>query len=482
MYNYDQCGLDVPKEPEEQVAEAKTKGSILVVDDEPQMAEWVRDLLTEEGYHVQYALSAEHALRQLGSGSFHLMITDLRMQKMTGMELLKRVRVEVPEMLVVLVTAFGTVESAIEAMKEGAFDYITKPFKSGELIFTVKKAFERIQLQGEVRRLREEISKEYQFENIIGKSKKIRELFQLIQRISQSTVNILITGESGTGKDLIAKAIHYNSPRKERPFIAINCAAIPESLLESELFGHVKGAFTDAKGDQKGLFEQAEGGTLFLDEIGELPVSLQAKLLRAIQDKEIRPVGSTRSIPVDIRIVSASNLNLKDQIHKKQFREDLYYRINVLEFSLAPLRERREDIPLLVHYFLQKYARAARKTVTGMTEAALAALLDYPWPGNVRELENSIERAVTLCQGEKIALEDLPPTLSGNHPGRFVLEEAIQKQLPLEAVEREYVQRVMELVGGNKVRAAQILQIDRKTLYRKLVPSSKAAEGTEEPT
>ncbi|HET6370720.1 MAG TPA: sigma-54 dependent transcriptional regulator, partial [Nitrospiria bacterium] len=350
------------------MTKTKETENILVVDDEPQMAQWVKDLLSEEGFNVQYALSAEEAVQRLASDPYHLVITDLRMQKMTGMDLLKKIQIDWPEVLVILVTAFGTVESAIEAMKGGAYDYITKPFKSDELILTVKKAFEQIRLKGEVRRLREEISKEYQFESIIGKSKKMKEIYNLIRRISQSTVNVLITGESGTGKDLIAKAIHYNSPRKDRPFIAINCAAIPETLLETELFGHAKGAFTDAKGDKKGLFEEAEGGTLFLDEIGELPISLQAKLLRAIQDREIRRVGSTRSIPVDIRIISASNLDLKEQVRKRLFREDLYYRINVLEFSLPPLRDRKEDIALLVHHFIQKYGINSNKKIGGMTD------------------------------------------------------------------------------------------------------------------
>jgi DNA-binding NtrC family response regulator len=450
------------------VASISEGGRILVVDDEPQMAQWVKELLSEEGFLVESRLSGEEAISRLAEEPFDLMITDLHMRKMSGLDLLKRARSERPEMLVILVTAFGTVESAIDAMKSGAYDYIIKPFKSDELILTVKKAFERIELMGEVRRLREEISKEYRFDNIIGKSKKMLEIFQLIRRISRSAVNVLVTGESGTGKDLIAKAIHYNSPRKERPFVAVNCAAIPETLLESELFGYVRGAFTDAKGDKKGLFEEAEGGTLFLDEIGELPIPLQAKLLRAIQDREIRRVGSTRSIPVDIRIISASNLELKEQVKKREFREDLYYRINVLEFTLPPLRERKEDIPLLVHHFLEKHGKQTGKRIAGMTDAATAALLDYPWPGNVRELENAVERAVTLCQGEKITLEDLPPALSGNQPGRFVLEEAIGKQLPLDAVEREYILKVLDLVGGNKVKAAQILKIDRKTLYRKI--------------
>lgn len=444
------------------------KGTILVVDDEPEMCHWLEDLLGEEGYTLQFALSAEEALGRLREGPPELLITDLRMQKMSGMDLLKKVHLQWPRTLVILVTAFGTVESALEAMKGGAYDYITKPFKSDELILTVGKAFERIRLEGEVDRLRQEISKEYEFENIVGKSKPMQEVYRLIRRISHSTVNVLITGESGTGKDLMAKAIHYNSPRRDRHFVAVNCAAIPETLLESELFGHVRGAFTDAKNDKKGLFEEAEGGTLFLDEIGELPVSLQAKLLRAIQDREIRRVGSNRSIPVDLRIISASNLDLKVQVQQRRFREDLYYRINVLEFVLPPLRERREDIPLLAHHFVGKYNRSAGKEISGMSEAALGALLDYPWPGNVRELENAMERAVTLCQGGRIGIEDLPPSLSGARPSGFDLEEALQQHQTLAAVEREYISRVLDWAGGNKVKAAQILRIDRKTLYRKL--------------
>jgi transcriptional regulator with PAS, ATPase and Fis domain len=293
-------------------------------------------------------------------------------------------------------------------------------------------------------------------------------VFDLIRRVADSQTNVLITGESGTGKELAAKAIHFNSERRNGPFVPVNCAAIPETLLESELFGHVKGAFTDAKGDKRGLFEEASGGTLFLDEISELPVMLQAKLLRAIQEKEIRRVGSTKAVAVDTRIIAATNLALAEEVRAKRFREDLYYRLNVIEIMMPPLRERREDIPLLVDAFLKKCAEAGKKAVKGIAESALALLLDYPWPGNVRELENVIERAVTLARGEKVMPEDLPPAIHGSRGDKKVIDEAANRTLPLEDVEKEYILRILDKTGGNKYQAAQLLGIDRKTLYRKL--------------
>jgi DNA-binding NtrC family response regulator len=294
------------------------------------------------------------------------------------------------------------------------------------------------------------------------------EIFDLIRRVAESTTNVLITGESGTGKELAAKAIHYNSPRREGPFVPVNCAAIPEPLLESELFGHVRGAFTDAKIDKRGLFEEANGGTLFLDEISELPLLLQAKLLRAIQEREIRRVGATRSVSVDVRIIAATNLALAEEVKAKKFREDLYYRLNVIEIRMPALRERREDIPLLVDAFLKKCAEASKKPVRGVSESALALMMDYAWPGNVRELENVVERALTLARSDKILPEDLPPTIRGARGDRRILDEAAERTLPLHDVEKEYIQRILEKTGGNKYQAAQVLGIDRKTLYRKL--------------
>jgi transcriptional regulator with PAS, ATPase and Fis domain len=296
----------------------------------------------------------------------------------------------------------------------------------------------------------------------------MQEVFDLIRRVADSPSNVLITGASGTGKELVAKAIHYNSDRRESPFVPINCAAIPEQLLESELFGHVRGAFTDAKADRLGLFEEAQKGTLFLDEISELPLMLQAKLLRAIQEREIRRVGSTKSVTVDVRIIAATNLNLAEEVKDKHFREDLFYRLNVIEIRLPPLRERRDDIPLLVDSFLRKCAKANRKPLEGISESALALLIDYPWPGNVRELENVIERAVTLARGEKIMPEDLPSAVQGSRGDRKVLDDAAERTLPLQEVEWEYIKKILEKTGGNKYQAAQTLGIDRKTLYRKL--------------
>jgi two-component system response regulator HydG len=360
------------------------------------------------------------------------------------------------------------VETAVEAMKHGASDYLTKPVKKDELIRVVERVIREAALRREVSRLRREVRKEYSFYQILGKSKSIQAVFDLIRRVADSPTNVLITGESGTGKELVAKAIHYNSDRKDAPFIPVNCAAIPEQLLESELFGHMRGAFTDAKMDKRGLFEEAQKGTLFLDEISELPLMLQAKILRAIQEKEIRRVGATKPISVDVRIIAATNLNLGEEVKSRRFREDLYYRLNVIELKLPPLRERREDIPLLVEAFLKKCGEVRGKEVKGVGEAALAMLMDYAWPGNVRELENVIERAVTLSRGDKISPDDLPAAVQGARGDRRVLDEAAERTLPLHELEKEYIKKVLEKTGGNKYQAAHALGIDRKTLYRKL--------------
>jgi DNA-binding NtrC family response regulator len=374
-------------------------------------------------------------------------------------------------------TAFGSVETAIQAMKQGAYDYLMKPVKNDELLRATERGFREALLRSEINRLRREVGKEFSFSQILGKSKPMREVFELIRRVANSPTNILITGESGTGKELVAKAIHYNSDRKDAPFIPVNCAAIPDQLLESELFGHMRGSFTDAKGDKHGLFEEAHKGTLFLDEISELPITLQAKLLRAIQEKEIRRIGATKPISVDVRIIAATNLNLAEEVKAKRFREDLYYRLNVIEVKLPPLRDRREDIPLLVDGFLKKCGEARGKEVKGVTESALAMLMDYMWPGNVRELENVVERAVTLSRREKIMPDDLPPIVQGALGDRRVLEEAAEKTLPLHEIEKEYIKKILEKTGGNKYQAAQVLGIDRKTLYRKLAE----IEGTPQP-
>ena len=443
-------------------------GKILVVDDQADMRGLLRDVLEAEGYQVGTADSGEKALQVVAEEQYDLVLTDLRMKGMLGTALLSEIKHRYPEIGVILMTAFGTIETAIEAIKGGATDYLIKPVKTEDVLRVVGRAVREVHLRREVTRLRREVYKEYSFHQILGKSRPMQDVFELIRRVADSPSNVLITGESGTGKELVAKAIHYNSDRKEHPFVPVNCAAIPEQLLESELFGHMRGAFTDAKTDRLGLFEEAQKGTLFLDEISELPLMLQAKLLRAIQEREIRRVGSTKSVAVDVRIIAATNLNLAEEVKAKHFREDLYYRLNVIEIRLPPLRERRDDIPLLVETFLRKCAKTNRKPLEGISESALALLIDYAWPGNVRELENIIERAVTLARGEKIMPQDLPPTVQGSRGDRKVLDNAAERTLPLHEVEWEYIKKILEKTGGNKYQAAQILGIDRKTLYRKL--------------
>ncbi len=447
---------------------AENQGTILIVDDDAEMRELVRDVLAERGHHVTTVGGGREALQRLAEGDYAAVLTDLRMKEMEGIELLAEIRRLYPDTGVILMTAFGSVETAVEAMKHGASDYLVKPVKTDELVRVVERVLREAALRREIARLRREVHKEYSFHQILGKSKAMQEVFDLIRRVADSPTNVLITGESGTGKELVAKAIHYNSDRHHAPFVPVNCAAIPEALLESELFGHVKGAFTDAKVDKRGLFEEAHTGTLFLDEISELPIMLQAKLLRAIQEREIRRVGATKPVAVDVRIMAATNLNLAEEVKAKRFREDLYYRLNVIEIRLPPLRERREDIPLLVDAFLKKCADARGKQVQGVSEAALALLVDYAWPGNVRELENVVERAVTLSRSDKIVPDDLPPAIRGARGDRRILDEAAERTLPLEEVEKEYILRILEKTGGNKYQAAHLLGIDRKTLYRKL--------------
>ena len=442
--------------------------NVLVVDDDQDMRALLRDVLEEHGYKVTLAQNGQEALKSLREGEYPVVLTDLRMKGIQGIELLAEIKRSFPDTNVILMTAFGSVETALEAMKQGASDYLMKPVKNDDLLRVTERSFREALLRSEINRLRREVNKEYSFNQILGKSKPMREIFDLIRRVADSPTNILITGESGTGKELVAKALHYNSERKDAAFVAVNCAAIPEQLLESELFGHMRGAFTDAKVDKRGLFEEAAKGTLFLDEISELPLMLQAKLLRAIQEKEIRRLGANRPIAVDTRLIAATNLNLSEEVKAKRFREDLYYRLNVIEMRLPPLRERREDIPLLVDAFLKKFGQARGKDVKGVSEATMALLVDYAWPGNVRELENVIERAVTLSRGDKIVPDDLPGTIQGSRGDRRVLDEAAEKMHPLHEIEKEYIKKILEKMGGNKYQAAQVLGIDRKTLYRKL--------------
>ena len=407
------------------------------------------------------------ASKILKKEEFDVIVTDLKMKGLKGLDLLEEAKKVAPLTPVIIITAFGTMESAIKAMKMGAYDYITKPFQMEELVLTVKKALENRLLKREVVRLKKEVESRYHFHNLIGKSPSMQKIYDLIERISDTSSNVLITGESGTGKELVAKAIHYNGIRKEGPFIAVNCAAIPETLLESELFGYKKGAFTDAKSDKKGLIFEANEGTLFLDEITEMASTLQAKLLRVIEEKEVRPLGDTNSYPIDVRIISTSNRDIESLIQQDRFREDLYYRLKVIDIELPPLRDRREDIPLLVQHFINKFSQDLKKNVSGVSEEALKIFLNYSWPGNVRELENVIQRAIALGQHEIILPEDLPPSML-QETDKNVLKKAVQEKYTIDQLEKEYIRRILVEVGGNKSKAAEILGLDRKTLYRKL--------------
>jgi len=396
--------------------------SILVVDDEKNYLVVMEALLAEEGYEVLTAARVQEALEIAASHDLDLVITDMRMPEMDGMEFLDRLRGKHPELPVIMMTAYATVEKAVEAMKRGAFDYITKPFKNDELKLTVKKAIEMHRLVRENRMLSQELQERFQFANIVGKSKAMRQVFEVIAKVAQTRASVLITGESGTGKELIARAIHFNSPRRDKPFVSINCSALPETLLESELFGHERGAFTGAYTQRKGRFELAHGGTLFLDEVGDMSPALQVKLLRVLQEMSFERVGGTRTLSVDVRLVAASNRDLRQQVAAGHFREDLYYRLKVVHIEVPPLRERRDDIPLLVQHFLKKTATANDLPRKKINPEALKILYNYPWSGNVRELENVIERTVILCDGDEIGPEDLPEEIRRQRPaGQAIL-------------------------------------------------------------
>lgn len=382
--------------------------TILIVDDEKNYLIVLEALLSDAGYEVLTADNANMALEMVRSHDLDLVITDMRMPGLDGMEFLAQLHIQQPELPVIMMTAYATVEKAVEAMKRGAFDYITKPFKNEELKLTIRKAIEMHRLVRDNRLLSQELQQRFSFGNIVGQSKAMRKVYGLIEKVAQTRATILITGESGTGKELIARAIHFNSPRREKPFISVSCSALPESLLESELFGHERGAFTGAYALRKGRFELADGGTLFLDEVGEMSPALQVKLLRVLQEMDFERVGGTRTIHVDARVVAATNRDLRCDVEQGRFREDLYYRLRVVQIEVPPLRERRDDIPLLVHHFLGKAAEANRVSVKRVSEQALNLLYQYEWTGNVRELENVVERAVILSSGEEISPQDLP--------------------------------------------------------------------------
>ena len=444
------------------------RARILVVDDDREMCQFLADLLGEEGYLVETVHDGPSAVERYRAGSFDLTITDLMMPRMRGTELVRQLREIDAHALVLLITAFGSIESAVEAMHAGAFHYVTKPFRTDEILIQVTRALEQHSLQSEVERLRQQVHRRYGFENIIGQSAKMREIFDLVTHVSDLAVNVLIVGESGTGKEMIARAIHQTSARAARSFIPINCAAIPETLLESELFGYVRGAFTDARKDRRGLFQAASGGVLFLDEISEIPLGLQAKLLRVIEDKEVRPLGANQGEKVDARLVSACNRDPELLVQEGRFRQDLYYRLNVIRIDLPPLRERAEDIPVLIEHFMRKFGDQVQRKLDGIEPEAFTALMNYHWPGNVRELEHTIERAVLLGKEGRIGPQDFPPSLVASKDNVSPLADAVARSYTLKDLEKEYIMRVMEIVHGNKTEAAKTLGVDRTTLYRKL--------------
>lgn len=440
---------------------------ILVVDDEERMRNLLKKVLTKQGLSVQTSPNGIDALMKVEETPFDVILADIRMPEMNGIEVLKAVKETRPEIYVILMTAFGSIDSAVEAMKKGAYDYITKPFKMDEITIVIKKALEEKGLRKEVASLRNEVRSKYRFDNIIGKSKVMQDVFDLIRRVSNSKSTVLIYGKSGTGKELVAKALHYNSPRKDNPFVAVNCSAIPETLLESELFGHVRGSFTGAIATRKGLFEEANGGTIFLDEIGNVSPAMQIKLLRVLQEREIRRVGGAENIKVDIRLIAASNQNLEEAVSRGEFRDDLYYRLNVITINLPELKDRQDDVPLLANYFLKKYTKGENEKIKSISKEAMNLLLNYNWPGNVRELENVIERAIALGRYEEILPEDIPINII-NSRMMSALKETLPENATIEELERDYIAKILKKTKGHKINTARILGIDRRTLYRKL--------------
>jgi two-component system response regulator PilR (NtrC family) len=449
-----------------------TKARILVVDDERSMQEFLEILLRREGYDVTCAGDVDGALLALESDDFDLVISDLQMPGKTGLDLLHALRETSPETVALVMTAFASTETAIAAMKEGAYDYLTKPFQVDEIRLVLEKALEKKLLARENRRLRSELRSQIRQRALIGSGSAMQRVYELIGQVAETKANVLISGESGTGKELVARAIHAASDRRERPFVALNCGAIPENLLESELFGHVKGAFTGAVGNKEGLFETADTGTLFLDEVGELPPTLQVKLLRAIQEKAIRRVGGTNDRRVDVRILAATNRRLEDEVAAARFREDLYYRLNVIQIAVPPLRERPEDVPLLVQHFVEKYARELGKEIGGASEEAMRRLLEHSYPGNVRELENVIERAVALSRGGTIEVDALPPNLlrspaDGAARGALLPADGANLETLVNDYERGLLLEALERAGGVKKRAAKLLGVSfRSFRYR----------------
>jgi len=438
---------------------------ILLVEDDPLLREELQRGLTEiGGYTVEVASNGLEAIQKIEADVFDLVLTDIKMPGMDGFELLRIIKSTRPEAGVILMTGYGSIETAVDAMKIGADDYITKPINFKALLLHISNAAKANLLLRENRLLKMEVRKKFEFHNIIGKSPKMQEVFSLVEKVAFSSSTVIIYGGSGTGKELVARAIHYNSSRADHPFIPFNTSAVPETLIESELFGYTKGAFTGAVHSRKGLFEEAHGGTLFLDEIGTIQLPVQVKLLRALQEREIMRIGNNGRVKVDVRVIAATNENLEAKMKRGEFREDLFFRLHVFPIFLADLKDRPEDIPLLAYHFLEQYAAENRKKVKFISKEALKALMEYPWPGNVRELENFIERGVILADQEYLTLDDLPANLGEKSAG--LIKTGMKERKSLEDVKKEYIKEILRMVGGNKQRAAEILQIAPKTLYR----------------
>ena len=450
-----------------------TEKRLLIIDDEENMRHMLQVMLQKAGYAIQTAADGVEGLEQIAKQDFDFVLCDLRMPNMDGMTFLEKARQTHPDQTVIMMSAYGTVDTALEAMTIGAYDYISKPFKQDEVLLTLKKAEERERLKKEnvelQNRLRK-IEQKYSFGNIVARSEAMAHVFELVEKVAKHKTTVLITGESGTGKDLIAKTMHSNGNRTSVPMVSVNCASIPENLLESELFGYKKGAFTDAVKDKPGLFDQADGGTIFLDEIGELPLSLQVKLLRVLQEEEISPLGSTVSKKIDVRVIAATSRDLRKEVDEGRFREDLFYRINVMKIHLPPLRERRGDIPLLVGYFINLFNEKLGKDIEGLSSQTMPLLMAYSWPGNIRELENVIERAVLLGKGRWITPTDLPQSITSvQHPSTSAVpEHTLSIKKASKTLERDLIQKALELTEGNRSKAAKILEISRPILISKI--------------
>ena len=441
------------------------KYNVLVVDDEKNIREGLAKLLEMEGYHAFPAADGREALEVLGRGDTDLVVTDLKMPGLPGEELLRQVQAAAPGLPVIILTGHGTIESAVAAMKQGAYDYLTKPVDMGRLVLLAGRALAEWEVKRQYREALAELQKRNQFSNIIGKSEAMKKIFEVVQLVASSKASVLITGESGSGKEMIADAIHYNSERRDKPLIKVHCAALSETLLESELFGHERGAFTGAVARKRGRFELAHRGTIFLDEIGEVSQNVQIKLLRVLQDKSFERVGGEETIEADVRVIAATNRDLKEAIRQGDFREDVYYRLNVVNIHLPPLRERPEDIPLLLSAFLKEFAQSSGKRIDGIDAKARTVLYGYAWPGNVRELRNCIESAVVMCRSSQIAVEDLPPHIHTDADKNTI---KLAPSLSLQEAEREIIRSTLLANNGNKTRTAEVLGIGRKTLHRKI--------------